>query len=92
MSGEVETTLRGPEAYTLAMRVLDEMREAGVWPTPLNYELWLHYLGDPDGALGREIRGFLFLLPFGALFAGFLRTFTVQWFKAHWIIQWVLGT
>jgi len=26
-----------------------------VWPTPLNFELWLHYVGDPDGPLGREI-------------------------------------
>lgn len=56
---EVETTLRGPEAYGLARRVLTEMETAQVWPTPLNFELWLHYLGDPEGALGREIRRIL---------------------------------
>jgi diguanylate cyclase len=56
MAKVVETTLRGPEAYGLARRVLEEMEGAGVWPTPLNFELWLHYLGDPDGPLGREIK------------------------------------
>lgn len=55
----VETTLRGPESYSLSRRVIDEMETAGVWPTPLNFELWVHYLGDPDGALGREIRRLL---------------------------------
>jgi diguanylate cyclase len=59
MSASVETTLRGPEAYSLSRQVIDEMERAGVWPTPLNFELWLHYLGDPDGALGREIQRIL---------------------------------
>lgn len=56
MTQSVETTLRGPDAYGLAHRVVDEMQAAGVWPTPLNFELWLHYLGDPEGPLGREIK------------------------------------
>ncbi|WP_226634122.1 GGDEF domain-containing protein [Brevundimonas poindexterae] len=56
---KVDTTVRGPEAYGLARRVLDDMEAAGVWPTPVNFELWLHYLGDPEGALGREIRRIL---------------------------------
>jgi diguanylate cyclase len=51
----VETTLRGPEGYSLSRRVIDEMEAAGIWPTPLNFELWLHYVGNPEGALGREI-------------------------------------
>lgn len=55
MTGQIETTLRGPDAFALARRAMDEMERAGVWPTPLNFELWLHYLGEPDGALGREI-------------------------------------
>ncbi len=59
MGKVVETTLRGPEAYGLARRVLEEMETVGVWPTPLNFELWLHYMGDPDGALGKEIRRIL---------------------------------
>ncbi|RZJ17122.1 MAG: GGDEF domain-containing protein [Brevundimonas sp.] len=59
MTGHVETTLRGPDAYSLARRVVDEMESAGVWPTPVNFELWLHYVSDPDGALGREIKRIL---------------------------------
>ena len=56
MSKQVETALRGPQAYALARDVIAEMEKAGVWPTPLNFELWLHYVSDPDGALAREIR------------------------------------
>lgn len=56
---QVETTLRGPEAYGLARRVIEDMEAAGVWPTPLNFEIWVHYLGDPEGALGREIQRIL---------------------------------
>lgn len=56
---QVETTLRGPEAYGLARRVIEDMESAGVWPTPLNFEIWVHYLGDPEGALGREIQRML---------------------------------
>jgi diguanylate cyclase len=59
MAVSVETTLRGPDAFSLSRRVIDEMEAAGVWPTPLNFELWLHYLSDPEGALGREIRRIL---------------------------------
>ncbi|MDQ3126478.1 MAG: GGDEF domain-containing protein [Pseudomonadota bacterium] len=59
MSAQLETTLRGPEAYGLARRVIEAMEEAGVWPTPLNFEIWVHYLGDPEGPLGREIRRIL---------------------------------
>jgi len=35
------------------------MESAGVWPTPLNFEIWVHYLGDPEGPLGREIKRIL---------------------------------
>lgn len=59
MTEKVDATVRGPEAYALARRVLDDMEAAGVWPTPVNFELWLHYVGDPEGPLGREIRRIL---------------------------------
>jgi len=59
MAEQVETTLRGPEAYDLARRVINEMATANVWPTPVNFELWLHYMGDPEGPLGREIQRIL---------------------------------
>ena len=59
MAAQLETTLRGPEAYGLARRVIEAMESAGVWPTPLNFEIWVHYLGDPEGPLGREIQRIL---------------------------------
>ncbi len=59
MTKQVETTLRGPDAFTLARRALEDMESAKVWPTPLNFELWLHYLGDPEGPLGREMKRLL---------------------------------
>ncbi len=59
MTEAVETTLRGPEAYSLARRAVEAMEAASVWPTPLNFELWLQYLGDPEGPLGREIQRML---------------------------------
>jgi diguanylate cyclase len=31
------------------------MEQHKIWPTPLNFELWLHYVIDPDGPLGREM-------------------------------------
>lgn len=59
MTVKVDVAVRGPEAYALARNVIAEMESVGVWPTPLNFELWLHYLGDPEGPLGREIRRLL---------------------------------
>ncbi len=59
MSGEIETAVRGPEAYSLARRVLDDMERRQIWPTPLNYELWLHFLANPEGPLGKEIERLL---------------------------------
>ncbi|MFN3537785.1 GGDEF domain-containing protein [Brevundimonas sp.] len=56
MTAQVETTLRGPEAFSLARQALEAMEAARVWPTPLNFELWLHYLGNPDGPLGVEMK------------------------------------
>jgi len=59
MAAQLETTLRGPDAYGLARRVIEAMESASVWPTPLNFEIWVHYLGDPEGPLGREIQRIL---------------------------------
>jgi diguanylate cyclase len=55
MTGDVETAIRGPQAYNLARRALEAMEAQKIWPTPLNFELWIHYIGAPDGPLGREI-------------------------------------
>ena len=59
MTGDVETALRAPEAYDMARRALAGMEEHKVWPTPLNYELWLHFIGHPGGALAQELERLL---------------------------------
>lgn len=59
MSHELETSLRGPIAFALARQALDEMEARGIWPTPLNYELWLHTLDQPESELAREIKQLL---------------------------------
>ena len=59
MSGDVETALRAPQAYDMARKAVAGMEQHRVWPTPLNYELWLHYVGHPGGALAQELERLL---------------------------------
>jgi diguanylate cyclase len=61
MAGDVETALRGPDAYKLARMAIEDMERRRIWPTPLNYELWLHFVGAPDGALAKELERLLAL-------------------------------
>lgn len=55
MSADVELSMRGPAAFQLARAAVDGMESHKVWPTPLNFELWLHYVGNPEGPLGKAI-------------------------------------
>ncbi len=55
MSSDVEVTLRGPDAYRIARMAMDSMESSKVWPTALNFELWTHYVINPEGALGKEL-------------------------------------
>jgi diguanylate cyclase len=55
MAVDLELALRGPDAYALVRKALDEMERRKVWPTPVNYELWIHCVGDPAGGLAKEI-------------------------------------
>lgn len=56
MSGDdVETLLRGPNAYSMARKALDEMERHHVWPTALNFELWTYFIAAPESPLAREI-------------------------------------
>jgi diguanylate cyclase len=55
MSDDLEIRLRGPGAYALARQAVDQMEKHGVWPTALNFEIWMHYVAAPDSALGREV-------------------------------------
>ena len=55
MAGDFEQTLRGPQAYKITRKAIDMMERHNIWPTPLNFELWLHVTGDSQGDLAAEI-------------------------------------
>ena len=55
MAAELEIALRGPDAFDLAKKAVEAMARHQVWPTPLNFELWLHYVGEPAGPLAVAI-------------------------------------
>ncbi|MGA0607042.1 diguanylate cyclase [Phenylobacterium sp. VNQ135] len=55
MSTDVETSLRGPKAYEIARKAIQAMEANQVWPTALNFELWVHYVAAADQALTAEI-------------------------------------
>jgi diguanylate cyclase len=59
MPGEVDVTLRGPKGYEVARVAIEMMERAKVWPTALNFELWLHLVADPSGALALEMQRLL---------------------------------
>jgi diguanylate cyclase len=59
MPNEVDLTLRGPRAYAVARAAIEMMERAKVWPTALNFELWLHLVADPSGPLAMEIQRLL---------------------------------
>ena len=52
----IDLLLRAPGSYGLAAQALAAMQTAAVWPTPLNFELWLHVAADPKGPLSLEIQ------------------------------------
>jgi len=54
MNNDIEISVRSPAAYALAGEALRMMQDHGVWPTPLNYELWLYVAGDPESPLAQE--------------------------------------
>jgi len=55
MSPGIDVLLRSPNAYDLAARALADMRRCKVWPTPLNFELWVQIVADPAGGLATEV-------------------------------------
>ena len=55
MSADVETALRAPQAYDVARRAIAAMEKNKVWPTPLNFEIWTHYVTAKDTPLVAEI-------------------------------------
>ena len=56
MSSNIDLMLRSPSAYDLAAQALADMRRCKVWPTPLNFELWLQMAAEPAGGLAVEVQ------------------------------------
>lgn len=59
MSVHIDTIVRGTQAYHLGKMVLAAMERDKVWPTPVNYELWMHVVAAPEGPLALEIQRLL---------------------------------
>ncbi|HEX3700155.1 MAG TPA: diguanylate cyclase [Phenylobacterium sp.] len=55
MSADVEISLRAPKSYELARQAIAAMEAHKVWPTALNFELWVHYVAAKDSELAVEI-------------------------------------
>src|SRR6185437_11972912 len=55
MSLDVQTALRSPKSYELARTALEVMEANHIWTTVRNFELWVHYVTEKEGALAREI-------------------------------------
>jgi diguanylate cyclase len=55
MPGQVDNLIRGPHAFHVVRQALDDLERRQIWPTPLNLELWLHYLNEPESPLAKEI-------------------------------------
>ncbi len=49
MAIDLELQLRGPDAYALARQAVAQMEKQEVWPTPLNFEIFTHYVAAPEG-------------------------------------------
>jgi diguanylate cyclase len=55
MSKDLDSILRSPKAYDWARTAIQAMEANKVWPTALNFELWMHYVAAKDGAVATEI-------------------------------------
>ena len=55
MSDHIDSLVRSRDAFRIARLAIAQMEESQVWPTPLNFELWLYAISDPEGPIGREI-------------------------------------
>lgn len=55
MATDVDQILRGPDAYSIAYKAIELMERHSAWPTAVNFELWIHYVADPEGPLAREL-------------------------------------
>lgn len=55
MATEIDLILRGPKAFEWARKTLEAMEANNVWPTAINFELWMHYVAAKDSEVAAEI-------------------------------------
>jgi diguanylate cyclase len=55
MSTDIDSLLRSPKGYLLARKAIEAMEAHRVWPTALNFELWLHFVAAKDGEVAAKI-------------------------------------
>ncbi|MBU1377773.1 MAG: diguanylate cyclase [Alphaproteobacteria bacterium] len=55
MSSDIDAILRSPKAYLWAGKAIEAMEAHRVWPTALNFELWLHYVAAKDSEVAAQI-------------------------------------
>ncbi len=55
MPADLDVLLRSPTGYGLARKALEAMEANKVWPTALNFELWLNYVSARDTPLAQAI-------------------------------------
>ena len=55
MATEIDSILRSPKSYLWARKAIEAMETHKVWPTAINFELWLHYVAAKDSEVAAEI-------------------------------------
>lgn len=55
MNQEFEILIRSSQGYDFAQKSIQLMKEFSVWPTPLNFELWLHVATNPESDISAEV-------------------------------------
>lgn len=59
MATEIDSLLRTSKSYDWARKAIEAMESHRVWPTALNFELWLHYVAAKDSVVTAEINSVL---------------------------------
>jgi diguanylate cyclase len=59
MSKDLDSILRSPKAYDWARKAIDAMEQNRVWPTAMNFELWMNYVAAKDSEVAAEIGSIL---------------------------------
>lgn len=56
MPSDIDSILRSPKAYLWARKAIEAMEAHRVWPTALNFELWMHYVAAKDSEVAVQIQ------------------------------------